>query len=111
MCPAHLPFEKQVLPSKTAHERGAFFAGGERILERDPREHWVTRITIKAHDSKGRHMTAVGVPVSRVILNRHTFIDINSLIRWELDGVVAYGEDQDMWPIHRWARRKRQRGA
>lgn len=86
-------------------------AGGERILERDPREHWVTRITIKAHDTKGREMTAVGVPVSRVILNRHTFIDINSLIRWELDGVVAYGEDQDMWPIHRWARRKRQRGA
>ena len=86
-------------------------AGGERILERDPREHWVTRITIKAHDTKGREMTAVGVPVSRVILNRHTFIDINSLIRWELDGVLAYGEDQDMWPIHRWARRKRQRGA
>lgn len=86
-------------------------AGGERILERDPREHWVTRITIKAHDTRGREMTAVGVPVSRVILNRHTFIDINSLIRWELDGVVAYGEDQDMWPIHRWARRKRQRGA
>ena len=86
-------------------------AGGERILERDPHQHWVTRITIKAHDAKGREMTAVGVPVSRVILNRHTFIDINSLIRWELDGVVAYGEDQDMWPVHRWARLKRQRGA
>jgi hypothetical protein len=28
-------------------------AGGERILERDPREHWVTRITIKAQ-SGGR---------------------------------------------------------
>lgn len=36
MCPAHLPFEKQVLPSKTAHERGAFFAGGERILAGPP---------------------------------------------------------------------------
>lgn len=86
-------------------------AGGERILERDPREHWVTRITLKAHDTLGREMTAIGVPVSRVILNRHTFIDVNSLIRWDLDGVVAYGEDQDMWPVHRWARLKRQRGA
>ncbi len=86
-------------------------AGGERILERDPREHWVTRITIKAHDAKGREMKAVGVPVSRVILNRHTFIDVNSLIRWDLDGQVAYGEDQDMWPVHRWARLKRERSA
>jgi hypothetical protein len=86
-------------------------AGGERILERDPQEHWVTRITIKAHDAKGREMTATGVPISRVILNRHTFIDVNSLIRWDLDGVVAYGEDQDMWPVHRWARLKRQRSA
>ena len=84
-------------------------AGGERILERDPKEHWITRITIKAHDAKGREMTAVGVPVSRVILNRHTFIDVNSLIRWDLDGVTAYGEDQDMWPVHRWARLKRER--
>jgi hypothetical protein len=56
-------------------------------------------------------MTATGVPISRVILNRHTFIDVNSLIRWDLDGVVAYGEDQDMWPVHRWARLKRQRSA
>ena len=38
-----------------------------------------------------------------MIINRHTFIDINSLVRWELDGAVAWGEDQDMWPVHRWA--------
>ena len=84
-------------------------AGGERTVERDPREHWVTRITLTAHDTQGRKMRAVGEPVSRIILNRHTFIDINSLIRWDLDGEIAWGEDQDMWPVHRWARLARER--
>lgn len=46
-------------------------AGGERRVERDPREGRVTRL---------------------------------SLIRWERADTVAWGEDQDMWPVHRWAR-------
>lgn len=84
-------------------------AAGERVLERDPREGWVTRITLTGKDTEGRQFTAVGTPVSRIILNRHTFIDINSLIRWDIDGAVAWGEDQDMWPVHRWARFRRER--
>ena len=47
-------------------------------------------------------------PVSRMIINRHSFIDINSLIRWDLDGVEAWGEDQDMWPVLTFADRQRQ---
>ncbi len=83
--------------------------GGERVVERDPTEGWITRITLTAQDAEGRRLHAIGVPVSRIILNRHTFIDINSLIRWDLGGgVVAWGEDQDMWPVHRWARRQRE---
>ncbi len=81
---------------------------GSRELERDPEHGWVTGIRLHAVDGRGREMLAVGTPVSRVILNRHTFIDINSLIRWDLDGVVAWGEDQDMWPIHRWSRFRRE---
>ena len=84
-------------------------AGGERRVERDPREGWVTRITVTARDVTGRELNATGVPVNRIIINRHTFIDINSLISWELDGAVAWGEDQDMWPVHRWARGRRER--
>jgi hypothetical protein len=84
-------------------------AGGERRVERDPREGWVTRITLTARDVAGRELNATGVPVSRIIINRHTFIDVNSLIRWELEGAVAWGEDQDMWPVHRWARGRRER--
>jgi len=83
--------------------------GGERRIERDPREGWVTHVTVTARDATGRELTATGVPVSRIIINRHTFIDVNSLMRWDLDGAVAWGEDQDMWPVHRWARMRRER--
>ena len=83
-------------------------ARGERRVERDPRHGWVTRIGLNARDMTGREFGASGVPVSRIIINRHTFIDINSLVRWELDGAVAWGEDQDMWPVHRWARARRE---
>ena len=67
-------------------------------------------IVIDAVDAEGRTLRAVGEPISRIIINRHTFIDINSLIRWEIDGAVAWGEDQDMWPVHTFAARQRARG-
>jgi hypothetical protein len=82
--------------------------GGERRVQRDPTQGWITRIELFARDTAGRELRATGIPVSRIILNRHTFIDINSLIRWDLNGVIAWGEDQDMWPVHRWARRQRE---
>jgi hypothetical protein len=84
-------------------------AQGERRVERDTTNGWITRIELQARDAEGRELTAVGEPVSRIIINRHTFIDINSLVRWSLNGEVGWGEDQDMWPVHRWARRRRSR--
>jgi hypothetical protein len=83
-------------------------AAGTRRVSRDPRRGWMTRIEITARDCAGRMLHAIGTPVSRIILNRHTFIDINSLVRWDLAGETAWGEDQDMWPVHRWARRRRE---
>ncbi len=83
-------------------------ASGERRVERDPSNGWVTRIEIEAADSAGREFIAVGESVSRIVLNRHTFIDINSLIRWNIGGVEAWGEDQDMWPVHGWAQFRRE---
>lgn len=73
---------------------------GERTLVRDPREGWVTEIRIDAKDEQGRELHALGRPVSRMIINRHTFIDINSLIEWDIDGEQAWGEDQDLSLIH-----------
>ncbi len=80
---------------------------GERRLERDRENGWITRVEIQAHDTEGRALHAVGEPLSRIVINRHTFIDINSLIRWEINGESGHGEDQDMWPVHRWARMRR----
>jgi len=82
--------------------------GGERRLVCDDDEGWATRVELRAEDAEGRSLVALGIPESRIILNRHTFIDINSLIRWEIDDETAWGEDQDMWPVHRWARMRRE---
>ena len=87
--------------------RTVSMAGGERRVERDPLQGWITRIELEGQDAEGRPLRAVGEPVSRIIINRHTFIDINSLIRWDLEGVEAWGEDQDMWPTHTFADRQR----
>ena len=84
-------------------------ADGARTVERDPDDGHVLRVTIDATDMAGRAVHAVGTPVSRMIINRHSFIDINSLVRWDLDGTTAWGEDQDMWPVHEFADTRRRR--
>ncbi len=81
---------------------------GERVVVRDPVEAWVNEIRITAQAEDGNLFTAIGKPVSRIIINRHTFIDINSLVKWDFNGVEAWGEDQDMWPVHRWSRKRRE---
>jgi hypothetical protein len=83
--------------------RTVSLAGGARRVERDPATGWVTGVVIDAEDAEGRSLHAVGRPVSRMLINRHTFIDINSLVRWDIDGAIGWGEDQDMWPVHRFA--------
>ena len=76
---------------------------GERRVERHTEQGWITRVTVDALDAAGRRLLAVGEPVSRMFINRHTFIDINSLVRWDVGGETAWGEDQDMWPVHAFA--------
>ena len=83
---------------------------GERSVRRSP-EGWIEQMTIEAVDANGDPFTATGEAVSRITINRHSFIDINSLVRWTLggadDGIEWWGEDQDMWPVHRFAAAKR----
>lgn len=80
---------------------------GQRSVRRDPEHGWVDELTIEAVDADGRALLARGCSVSRITINRHSFIDVNSLVHWtvEGDGVAGewWGEDQDMWPVHRWA--------
>lgn len=67
------------------------------------------RILIGAVDREGRVLHALGEPVSRMVINQYTFIDINSLVRWTVDGEEGWGEDQDMWPVHAFADARRAR--
>ncbi len=78
---------------------------GERRVTRHPSQGWVEEITIDAVDAVGESFVVTGQSVSRIFINRHSFIDINSLIRWTRSDTdeVWWGEDQDMWPVHRWS--------
>lgn len=86
-------------------DQGVGLLDGERSVKRDQRNGWVDEVELNAVDAAGESFAVKGSAVSRIIINRHTFIDINSLIRWERTdtGEVWWGEDQDMWPVHRWS--------
>ena len=83
-------------------------AEGVRTGERDAETGCTTSAELRLTDQEGRQLVAKGDSVSRIIINRHTFIDINSLIRWDCGGDgIAWGEEQDMWPMHHFERMKR----
>lgn len=80
---------------------------GQRTVVRDPDHGWATELRLEAVDADGRKLDAVGESVSRIFINRHTFIDLNSLVRWSVGGDDWWGEDQDMWPMKRWSAARR----
>jgi hypothetical protein len=80
---------------------------GTRSVVRNPDTGWVDEIRIEATDAGGDPFVASGRSVSRLFINRHTFIDLNSLVEWRIGATTWWGEDQDMWPIHRWASARR----
>ncbi|WP_416899457.1 MAG: hypothetical protein ACMVY4_07025 [Minwuia sp.] len=83
-------------------------ASGWRTGERDAATGVSTSVEMHLTDQEGRELVANGEAVSRIIINRHTFIDINSLIRWDCGGDgIAWGEEQDMWPMHRFEKMMR----
>jgi hypothetical protein len=90
--------------------RTAGLTGGRRTVVRSRKHGWVVRVLIDATDAAGRELHAAGEVMSRIVINRHTFIDINGLVSWDIDGDAGWGEDQDMWPVHTFAAyRRRQR--
>jgi len=75
---------------------------GRRVVARDPAEGWVTGIELDVTDSSGRRHRAAAEASSRMILPGATNICINTSLRWDVDGRVLHGEDQDVWPIKEW---------
>ena len=76
---------------------------GTRKTRRCPVNGWAEEIFIEATDEDGRVLRATGRRLSGIIINRHTFIDSNGLIEWNIDGDTGHGEDQDLWTVHDWA--------
>ena len=65
---------------------------------RDPQTGWCSHIQVELADRDGRTMEIEGMAVSRM---SEAGYGTNQLIRWEFDGKIGWGEDQDVWnPSH-----------
>jgi hypothetical protein len=61
------------------------------------------RIALELEDAKGRRLTAIGRPLNYFLyLPYPSLLSRHYLMRWELDGEVMYGEEQDLWSVPLW---------
>jgi len=63
---------------------------------RDPLTGWSAHMEVDITDVTGRHMEAEGFAVSHMCENA---AGSNALMRWEYDGKIGWGEDQDGWRV------------
>jgi hypothetical protein len=63
---------------------------------RDPRTGWSAHMLVDLTDVAGRTMNAEGFAVSHVAEHG---AGSNALMRWEYDGKIGWGEDQDGWQL------------
>lgn len=68
---------------------------------RDPRTGWSQHMEVMLVDEEGRAMEAEGFTVSHMCEHG---AGSNALMRWEYDGKVGWGEDQDGWKADHFAR-------
>jgi len=78
---------------------------GSKRRERDPDRGFVRRIVVDAVDSDGRELHAEGETVSRMAIPISGVHGVcwQSLVHWSINGVEAWGDDQDAWPLHQWS--------
>jgi hypothetical protein len=88
----------------------AQISGGRRTVQRDPEHGWLTGIALEITDEHGRTITATAEGLSRMVLPSASAICINTSLRWTInDGAATTavdGEDQDVWPVKEWRRRR-----
>jgi hypothetical protein len=63
---------------------------------RDPETGWSAHMQVELVDVAGRRMEAEGFAVSHMCENG---AGSNALMRWEYDGKIGWGEDQDGWRL------------
>ena len=61
---------------------------------RNPETGWVSHMQVEMLDAEGRTMLAEGTAVTRM---SEAGYGTNQLMRWDFDGKVGWGEDQDVW--------------
>jgi len=61
---------------------------------RDPLTGWSSHMQVVVADERDRTLNAEGFVVSRMSEGGY---GTNSLMRWEFDGMIGWGEDQDVW--------------
>ncbi|MCW1383653.1 hypothetical protein OLX02_12560 [Novosphingobium sp. KCTC 2891] len=72
--------------------------GSRMRVFRDPSTGWASHMQVELVDQEGRTMFAEGMAISR--MSEHGY-GTNQLLRWEFDGKIGWGEDQDIWnPRH-----------
>jgi hypothetical protein len=83
---------------------------GTKRRERDPEHGFVRRVFIDAVDSDGRELAVEGESVSRMAIPISGVHGVcwQSLMHWTINGVDAWGDDQDAWPLHQWSAFRRQ---
>jgi hypothetical protein len=63
---------------------------------RDPNTGWSAHMEVDMTDVSGRRMEAEGFALSHMCENA---AGSNALMRWEYDGKIGWGEDQDGWRV------------
>ncbi len=71
---------------------------------RDPQTGWSSHMEVELVDRAGRTMQAEGVALSHMCEHG---AGSNASMRWEYDGRIGWGEDQDGWRVDHFARMRR----
>ena len=79
-------------------ERSKVASGTRKVLEREPRTAYPTRVAIDLVDELGRVLHAEGRCLNGLglFLNPNLYT-VNCLTEWIFDGITAFGEDHDNW--------------
>lgn len=77
--------------------------------ERDRDHGYLRRIIVTGTDEDGRQFEAIGEAVSRMIvpIPGVQALSVNSLMDYRINGVQAWGDDQDAWAFSTWAAMRR----
>jgi hypothetical protein len=81
--------------------------------ERDREHGYLRRLVITGKDAEGREFEADGTTVSRMIVPFPAYqgLSVNSLVDYRINGIQAWGDDQDSWSNGTWsAMRRKQMG-